>query len=49
MLISAIKKQTSDCCFYFIKFLYGISQTWKSGIMKKKGKKESNSVDLAYC
>ena len=36
MLISAIKKQTSDCLFYFIKSLYGISQTWKSGITKKK-------------
>ena len=29
--------------------LYGISQTWKSGIMKKKGKKESKSiVSAAY-
>ena len=48
MLTSAIKKQTSDCSFYFIKSIYGISQTWKSGIMKNKGKKESNTIVLAY-
>ena len=48
MLISAIKKQSSDCPFYFIKTLYGISQTWKSGIMKKKRKKKSNFIVLAY-
>ena len=48
MLVSAIKKQTSDCSFYFIKSLYGISQTCKSGIIKKKGRKESHSIVLAY-
>ena len=44
----ANKKQTSVCSFYFIKSLNGISQTWNSGIMKIKRKKESNSIDLAY-
>ena len=44
-IISAIKKQTSDCSFYLIKSLYGISKTLKSGIIKKKGKKEK----LIHC
>ena len=35
MLTPAIKKKTSICSFYFIKSLYGISQTWKSGITNK--------------
>ena len=47
MLTSAIKKQTSDCSFYFIKSLYGISQTWKSGIMEKKRKRKAILL-LAY-
>ena len=38
LIISAIKKQTSDRSFYFIKSLYGISQTLKSEIMRKKRK-----------
>ena len=49
MFMSAVKNQSSHCSFYFIKSLNGISQTWKSGIMKKeKEKKESNSIVLAY-
>ena len=47
MLVPAIKKQTSVCLFYFIKS-YDISQTQKSGILKKKRKKKSDFIDLAY-
>ena len=45
MFISAIKKQT-DCSFYINKSLYGISQTWKSEIMREK--KKINSIVLVY-
>ena len=45
MLASVNTKQTSVCLFYFIKSLLWY---FKLGIMKKKGKKESNSIDLAY-
>ena len=49
MHLSAIKKQTFDFSFYFIKFLLWYnSQTWKSGTIKKKGKKASNSIVLNY-
>ena len=47
MLPSAIKKQTSVCCSISLN-PYMVFQTWKSGIMKKKRKKENNSIDLAY-
>ena len=44
MFTSAIKKLTSDCSFYFIKSLYGISnlEIWNHR------KKESNSIVLVY-
>ena len=48
MFTSAIKKQTSDCSFRFIKSFYGISnlEIWK--IMEKKKRKRKAILLLAY-
>ena len=45
MNVSAIKKQTSDCCSISLNPLW----YFKLGIMKKKEMKESNSIDSLYC
>ena len=47
MITSAIKKQTSDCCSISLN-PYMVFQTWNLESWKKKRKKESNSIDLAY-
>ena len=46
MLTSAIKKQTSDCCFISLN-PYMVFQTWNHG--EKEKKKESNSIVSLYC
>ena len=48
MFTSAIKKQTSVFCSISLN-PYMVFQTWKSGIMEKKRKKESNSIVSLYC
>ena len=48
MLLSAIKKQTSVCCLISLN-PYMVFQTWKSGIMEKKRKKESILLLAYYC
>ena len=42
MLMSAIQKQSSDCSFYFIKSLYGISN------LERKKEKQFHLFNL-YC
>ena len=48
MLTSAIKKQISVCCSISLNS-YKVFQIWKSGIMVKKRKKESNSIVDLHC
>ena len=48
MHLSAIKKQTSDCSFYFIKFVLWYFSNLEIWNHDKKGKKESNSIVLAF-
>ena len=48
MFTSAIKKHTSVCCSISLN-PYMVFQTWKSGILEKKKKKQSNSIVSLYC